>query len=340
MRVRSEVSPRLGDLGDRRPVGQRRRPGAPVRTRDGLGDPGRDQPLRVADRMRRALGLSSYAEWDERLEFFLDPKPPDSLLDKIKALPKVTELASVFPKTVRSGACQEVVETGDAVESRDPSGPDLLAPGRGAVHHDASRDHARPGHREDERGHVSHAGVRPAHDRNALAKAQGRRGPGERLRKRRPADGGGGRDRLRSGHGLLRDRSAAAGPLGVSVRRIPARRAAFRSSRGKTVDLLVPAEAEIVLEGYVDPSESGVGRARSATTPGSTRWTTTFPVFHVTAVTRRESADLSHDDRRTPADGGRLHGRGGRAGSFSPSFGRRFRRSWICTCPSRASSTT
>ena len=55
-------------------------------------------------------------EWETRLEFFLDPKPPDGILDKLKAIPKVTELAAAFPKTVKSGPCQEVVATGDAVD--------------------------------------------------------------------------------------------------------------------------------------------------------------------------------------------------------------------------------
>ena len=52
-----------------------------------------------------AAGRSSSTpgeEWDARLEFFLDPKPPEGILDKLKALPKLTELAAVFPKTVRA----------------------------------------------------------------------------------------------------------------------------------------------------------------------------------------------------------------------------------------------
>src|SRR5450631_744352 len=54
-------------------------------------------------RMLQALEIASWQEWDERLEFFLDPKPPEGILDKLKAIPKVTELASAFPKTVKSG---------------------------------------------------------------------------------------------------------------------------------------------------------------------------------------------------------------------------------------------
>ena len=41
--------------------------------------------------------------------------------------------------------------------------------------------------------------------------------------------------------------------------------------RAQTVDILVPARAEIVLEGYVDPAESPAWRARLVTTPATTR---------------------------------------------------------------------
>ena len=40
-------------------------------------------------RMLRALELSSFSEWDERLEFFLDPQPLEGLVAKLKAIPKV-----------------------------------------------------------------------------------------------------------------------------------------------------------------------------------------------------------------------------------------------------------
>ena len=41
--------------------------------------------------------------------------------------------------------------------------------------------------------------------------------------------------------------------------------------KGVTVDLEVPADAEIVLEGYVEHGRARRRRARSATTPASTR---------------------------------------------------------------------
>ena len=56
--------------------------------------------------------------------------------------------------------------------------------------------------------------------------------------------------------------------------------------RAKTVDVLVPAEAEIVLEGFVDPGE----RRREGPFGDHTGFYSLdddFPVFHVTAITRR-----------------------------------------------------
>ncbi len=56
---------------------------------------------------------------------------------------------------------------------------------------------------------------------------------------------------------------------------------------GRTVDLLVPAEAEIVLEGWVDPAE----RRREGPFGDHTGFYSLdddFPVFHVTALTRRK----------------------------------------------------
>jgi hypothetical protein len=105
----------------------------------------------------------------------------------------------------------------------------VLAAGRRAVHHDAARHHPRSGERQDQRRHVPDAGLRPRDDRHALAEAQGRRGPGARLRARRAPHGGRGRDRLRPGDRLLRDLAAAARRVGAPLRRVPAAARACRS---------------------------------------------------------------------------------------------------------------
>jgi 4-hydroxy-3-polyprenylbenzoate decarboxylase len=57
--------------------------------------------------------------------------------------------------------------------------------------------------------------------------------------------------------------------------------------RAKTVDLEVPAQAEIVLEGYVDPAERAVEGPFGDHT-GYYSAPEEFPIFHVTHVTHRE----------------------------------------------------
>ena len=58
----------------------------------------------------------------------------------------------------------------------------------------------------------------------------------------------------------------------------------------KTVDLEVPANAEIVLEGWVDRDRRRDRGARSATTPASTRPPEEFPIFRISAITMRRDA--------------------------------------------------
>ena len=62
-------------------------------------------------RMELALEVDSLEDVARRIEDLLDMKPPEGFLDKVRLLPKLSELGSFFPKSVRSGAAQEVVET-------------------------------------------------------------------------------------------------------------------------------------------------------------------------------------------------------------------------------------
>ena len=64
-------------------------------------------------RMCMALEVDDLKEVAARISSFLDLQSPQGLLEKVKMLPKLAEIGSFFPKTVRSGACQEVVRTDD-----------------------------------------------------------------------------------------------------------------------------------------------------------------------------------------------------------------------------------
>ena len=116
VRIRREVSPHLeiAEIADRAVKGDG--PALLFENVSGSRFPVAINLFASRRRMLRALELSGWAEWESRLEPLLDPTPPAGLLDKLKALPRLTELAQVFPKTVRSAPCQEIVETGDAVD--------------------------------------------------------------------------------------------------------------------------------------------------------------------------------------------------------------------------------
>jgi 4-hydroxy-3-polyprenylbenzoate decarboxylase len=61
-------------------------------------------------RMQIALGVHDINEIAERITGFLELQKPESLLDKLKLLPKLGELAAMFPKTVGSGPCKEIIQ--------------------------------------------------------------------------------------------------------------------------------------------------------------------------------------------------------------------------------------
>ena len=60
-------------------------------------------------------------------------------------------------------------------------------------------------------------------------------------------------------------------------------------AKAVTCDLEVPAEAEFVLEGYIDPASRWWWRGRSATTPGFYSEADLYPQVHVTAITMRRN---------------------------------------------------
>ncbi|MGO9097374.1 MAG: menaquinone biosynthesis decarboxylase [Bryobacteraceae bacterium] len=62
-----------------------------------------------ARRMELALDVSNIGEVVERIGGFLEMQKPEGLIGKLKMLPKLAELGSFFPKSVSGGPCKEVV---------------------------------------------------------------------------------------------------------------------------------------------------------------------------------------------------------------------------------------
>jgi len=61
------------------------------------------------ERMRLALEVESLDEIGTRMLEFLEPEIPTSMIEKLKALPKLKRLADFLPKYTSSGPCKEVI---------------------------------------------------------------------------------------------------------------------------------------------------------------------------------------------------------------------------------------
>jgi 4-hydroxy-3-polyprenylbenzoate decarboxylase len=61
-------------------------------------------------RMRMALEVDALDEVADRIRSFMDVKSPQGFLDKVKMLPMLAEMGKFFPRTVATGPCKEVIK--------------------------------------------------------------------------------------------------------------------------------------------------------------------------------------------------------------------------------------
>jgi len=66
-----------------------------------------------ARRMNLALEVDSLDEVADRIRQFIDVKSPQGFLDKVKMLPMLADMGKFFPKTVNTGPCKEVIRKAD-----------------------------------------------------------------------------------------------------------------------------------------------------------------------------------------------------------------------------------
>ncbi|HEY5528673.1 MAG TPA: menaquinone biosynthesis decarboxylase [Thermoleophilia bacterium] len=233
-------------------------------------------------RMCLALRTDSYESLASRIEQLASPNLPDTAWQKLKALSKLKDLAALQPRTVKDGACQEVVLTGDQVDLGVlpvltcwplDGGPYITLPlvftkhpltGRRnmgmyrlqvydarttGMHWHLHKDAAE--HFRDSRGKLEVAvaiGTDPALTYAATAPVPG-----------------------------VVDEVAFAGFL---------RGEAIDMVQCRTVDLQVPSHAEFVLEGYVDTTERRLEGPFGDHT-GYYSLADSYPVLHLTAITHR-----------------------------------------------------
>lgn len=273
-------------------------------------------------RMNMALSVNSLDEVAARLRQFTDVKSPEGLLEKIKMLPMLFDMSRYFPRTVATGPCKEVIKKdgfslldfpvlkcwpGDGgrfitlpcVITRDPrTGKRNVGMYRMQVYDERTtgmhwqRQKVGAEHyREMLRAAASAAqqspadvAASPSSGVDIMARSSG----GSRL-----ADGArpSGRMEVAVAIGTSPELTFSAivpAPPDVEEFLIAGflRQKPVDLVKCETVDLEVPAEAEIVLEGYVNldelRTEGPFGDHR-----GYYSLEDTYPVFHVTCITHR-----------------------------------------------------
>ncbi len=68
------------------------------------------------DRCAFALGVEDFNQIAKRIEDLLEPEVPESFFEKIKLIPKLKKLADFFPKTVKRAKCKEIILKEDEVD--------------------------------------------------------------------------------------------------------------------------------------------------------------------------------------------------------------------------------
>ncbi|HVH39158.1 MAG TPA: menaquinone biosynthesis decarboxylase [Gemmatimonadaceae bacterium] len=244
-------------------------------------------------RMAMSLAVEKLDDHGDRITKLLDMKVPEGFLGKLQLLPRLMEVAK-FPPRMASGtpACQEVVWTGDEIDLDklpvlttwpEDGGPFMTMT---AV---VSKDPAR-GIRNVGMYRVQVLGKREVamhwqrHKSGAAhfaeMAARGERMPVCIVIGADPAS-----------------MFSASAPLPPNIDEFIfagfLRKAPVKLTKAVTCDLEVPADAEIVIEGYIDPAEALVVEGPFGDHTGYYSEADLYPKMHVTAVTMRKNAVYS-----------------------------------------------
>jgi len=238
-------------------------------------------------RMAMALGVDDLGQVASEIESMIKLDAPDTLLDKVRILRMLSQLTNFPPKTVKKGACQEVVLTGEAASldvlplikcwpldaDRYITLPQVfthsLKTGQrnvGTYRLQKINPHALAMHWQ-----IHHDGA--AHHREYRQSGQ-----------QMPVAIALGGDPVMSYIGTAPlpsgiDELLFAGFLRKSnVEMVPA----------QTIDMLVPADADIVIEGYIEPDETCIEGPFGDHT-GFYSLADAYPLMHITAITHRKN---------------------------------------------------
>ncbi len=260
--------------------------------------------------MSWALGVADLDEHARAILELVRSQPPTGLMDKLRMLPKLARVASATPKTVRSAPCQQVVETDVDLGTLpiittwpEDGGPYITLPM--VITRDPDKGTRNVGCYRmqvyDQRTTGMHWQLHKTgrrHMRRYKELGQQRMPVAVAL----------------GGDPVLPYAATAPLPDGIDEFLFAGflRRKPVEMVRCKTNDLEVPASADFVLEGYVDVDELRREGPFGDHT-GYYSLADDYPVFHITAITRRETPIYATTVVGPPPAGGRLAGQGDRA---------------------------
>lgn len=236
------------------------------------------------ERICLALEVDSLEDIGRQILEIIEPEIPTNLMGKLKQLPKLKQLANFIPKIVKNGPVKEVIEKDNPSLDSLPiikcwprdGGPFITLPLvftrnpiTGTPNCGMYRMHVYDETTTGMHWHIHKHGSR--HFRDAGRK----------------------KERLPVAVALGADPAviySATAPLPDDFDEMLfagfLRGAPVELIRCETVDLMVPAQAEIILEGYVDPDESRIEGPFGDHT-GYYSLAEAYPVFHITCITRR-----------------------------------------------------
>jgi 4-hydroxy-3-polyprenylbenzoate decarboxylase len=262
-------------------------------------------------RINQALGTDSLEALAERVQQLIKPEIPATLIEKIKRLPELIKMASFPPKLARSGICQEVVLEGDRADLTKlpiiqcwPLDGDIRS---GQVFdHTAAGRIADAGHPGTGR-YITFGGIHTRNpitgDRNIGMYRVQVFGPRKAAMHWHLHHDGARHFRLWKQRGekmplaiALGGESvlpfAATAPLPPGIEELLfagfLNGGAIELVQCRTIDMQVPANSEIVIEGYVDPHETLLEGPFGDHT-GFYSLADFYPAFHVTAITHRRN---------------------------------------------------
>ena len=260
-------------------------------------------------RVNRALGTDNLTALAERVQQLVKPEIPTTLMEKMKRLPDLIKMAGFPPRSVRTGICQQVVLEGDRADLTRlpiiqcwPLDGDLRS---GQVFDVAAAQRA-AGTQTGTGRYITLGGIHTRNpetgDRNIGMYRVQLFGPRKCAMHWHTHHDGARHFRMWKRRGekmplaiALGGESvmpyAATAPLPPGVEELLF--AGFLNGHGielvkcRTIDIEVPANSEIVIEGYVDANEKLLEGPFGDHT-GFYSLADWYPAFHVTAITHRK----------------------------------------------------